>query len=422
MTRPAIKVTSLSKEYRIGAREQGQESFREMLTGAVTAPFRRLRRPGDAATDSETLWALRNVTFEVAAGDVVGIIGRNGAGKSTLLKILSRVTEPTAGRVEIAGRVSSLLEVGTGFHPELTGRENILLNGAILGMSRREILSKFDEIVAFAEIERFLDTPVKRYSSGMYVRLAFAVAAHLEPDVLVIDEVLTVGDAGFQEKCIRRMDDMKRRNYTILLVSHNLAQVEALCNRSILLASGSVVAAGPTSSVIREYLQRIEHVHGSSQAVHATVPGSPLRLKDVTLLDASESRTTFSSAQPVRIRIGYALTEHYDDRAFLAVQVLSAAGQQLFTSTCIDIGDVRPLRQHCNDAGAGVAEAILPAELLNLGDYEVRCAVCGSGGAVFDSVREVFFRVDHVSPWVSRIFQVPREGALLPRLEWRLTR
>ncbi|MGH8131316.1 MAG: ABC transporter ATP-binding protein [Steroidobacteraceae bacterium] len=422
MTRPAIRIVNLSKEYRIGAREGAQESFREMLAGALTAPFRRLRRLGGANTDSESLWALRDVSFEVAPGEVVGIIGRNGAGKSTLLKILSRVTEPSAGRVEIAGRVSSLLEVGTGFHPELTGRENILLNGAILGMSRREILAKFDDIAAFAEIERFLDTPVKRYSSGMYVRLAFAVAAHLEPDVLIIDEVLTVGDTGFQEKCIRRMGDLKRRNFTILFVSHNLTQIEALCNRSILLASGRVATAGPTSAVIREYLQRIEHAVGSRQAVHRTTSGSPARISDVALFDEKGAREAFSSAQPIRIRVGYKLTDDYDDRAFLAIQVLSAAGQKLLTSACIDQADTRPLRRHCDASGAGVAEVILPPDLLNLGDYEMRCAVCGGGGAVFDYVRDIFFRIDHTSPWVSRIFEVPREGTLLQKLEWRLTR
>jgi lipopolysaccharide transport system ATP-binding protein len=422
MTRPAIKVVSLSKEYRIGAREQAQGSFREMLAGALAAPFRRLGRPGGANTGGESLWALRDISFEVAPGEVVGVIGRNGAGKSTLLKILSRVTEPSAGHVEIAGRVSSLLEVGTGFHPELTGRENILLNGAILGMSRREILAKFDDIAAFAEIERFLDTPVKRYSSGMYVRLAFSVAAHLEPDVLIIDEVLTVGDTGFQEKCIRRMAELKRRKLTILFVSHNLTQVEALCTRTILLASGSVATVGPTSSVIRQYLQMIEHAVGSRQAVHRTAPDSPARIRGVSLLDERGPREAFSSARPIRIRVEYELTDDYDDRAFLAVQVLSAAGQQLLTSTSIDQVDTRPLRQQCDASGAGAAEAILPPDLLNLGDYEVRCAVCGGGGAVFDHVRDIFFRIDHTSPWVSRIFDVPREGALLHKLEWRLTR
>jgi lipopolysaccharide transport system ATP-binding protein len=421
-SRPAIKVQGLSKEYRIGALERGQESFREMLTGALTAPLRRLRGKGSADAHDQSLWALRDVSFEVAPGEVVGIIGRNGAGKSTLLKILSRVTEPTAGRVEIAGRVSSLLEVGTGFHPELTGRENILLNGAILGMSRREILDKFDDIVAFAEIERFLDTPVKRYSSGMYVRLAFAVAAHLEPDVLVIDEVLTVGDAGFQEKCIRRMSDLKRRNYTILFVSHNLAQVEALCNRSILLAAGRVVSVGPTGPVIREYLQRLEHSAGTAQAVHSAVPGSPVRLHDVSVLDEREPRESFSSSQPIRVRIGYSLTELYDDRAFLAIQVVGASGQALLTSASIDQADLRPLRRYCDAQGRGVAEVVLPADLLNMGGYELRCAVCGGGGAVFDTVRDVYFRIDHTSPWVSRIFEGQREGAMLSKLEWHLNR
>ena len=422
MSRAAIRVTKLSKQYRLGARAREQESFREMLTSALVAPFRRLQASGPEDADGEALWALRDVTFEVSSGEVVGIIGRNGAGKSTLLKILSRITEPSAGRVEITGRVSSLLEVGTGFHPELTGRENILLNGAILGMSRREIMAKFDDIVAFAEIERFLDTPVKRYSSGMYVRLAFAVAAHLEPDVLIIDEVLTVGDVGFQEKCIRRMDELRRRNFTILLVSHNLAQVSALCNRSILLESGSVAAAGPTSAVIREYVKRVDHAQGASQATHTAVPGSPLRITGVALLDANEPRSSFASGQVIRIRIGYELGEQYDERAFLAIQVLTTAGQQLLTSTCIDLQDMRPLRQYCNNAGGGVAEAIIPEDFLNLGDYEVRCAVCGSGGAVFDSVKDIFFRIDHTSPWVSRIFQVPREGAILRKLEWHLDR
>src|SRR3954452_12188805 len=229
----AIRVENLSKLYRIGARQEPYRTLRDTLAGAATAPFRRVRsafqRNAATSEQSNDFWALKNVSFEVKRGEVIGIIGRNGAGKSTLLKILSRITEPTEGRLTLRGRVASLLEVGTGFHAELTGRENIFLNGAILGMSRQEVRRKFDEIVAFAEVERFLDTPVKRYSSGMYVRLAFAVAAHLEPEILIVDEVLAVGDAEFQKKCLGKIDDVAhRQGRTVLFVSHNMAAIQNL--------------------------------------------------------------------------------------------------------------------------------------------------------------------------------------------------
>jgi len=239
--KPAVVVENLAKRYTLGA--SGSRSLRELFSFS-----RSTRSAGDE------LWALRDVAFEAARGEAVGIVGRNGAGKSTLLKILSRVTDPTAGRVRLCGSTASLLEVGTGFHPELTGRENIFLNAAILGMSRAEVRSKFDEIVAFAEVERFLDTPVKRYSSGMYVRLAFAVAAHLTPRILVVDEVLAVGDAGFQRKCLGRMNDVVRQQgRTVLFVSHNMTAVQALCSRAILLEHGRKVADGPTADVLPRY-------------------------------------------------------------------------------------------------------------------------------------------------------------------------
>lgn len=252
-SRPVIRVSGLSKEYVIGRRERGRETFREMVTSSLAAPFRRLRRLGSEAAPEERFWALRDVSFEVQRGEVVGIIGRNGAGKSTLLKILSRITDPTEGEVEIRGRVASLLEVGTGFHAELTGRENIYLNGAILGMSRREIDRKFDEIVDFSGVEKFIDTPVKRYSSGMAVRLAFAVAAHLEPEILVIDEVLAVGDIEFQKKCLGKMDDVARSGRTILFVSHNMAAIDGLCSQAIFLESGKVVEYGKTAYILSQY-------------------------------------------------------------------------------------------------------------------------------------------------------------------------
>lgn len=250
----AVSVSGLSKRYVLGGAESADVTFREMLMDSLSAPFRRLKRLQGDRSEEETFWALTDVSFEIMPGEVVGIVGRNGAGKSTLLKILSRITDPTGGRVEIRGRVSSLLEVGTGFHPELTGRENIFLNGAILGMSHQEIRRKFDAIVSFAEIEKFLDTPVKRYSSGMYVRLAFAVAAHLEPEILIVDEVLAVGDAAFQKKCLGKMKDVGKEGRTVLFVSHNMGAVKTLCNRAICLKQGQVVKDDKVDAVVQYYL------------------------------------------------------------------------------------------------------------------------------------------------------------------------
>jgi len=255
----AIRVENISKRYRIGAAASRHDTLRDTLAHLGSKVTNLIRRPSsqnseDAKLISNDFWALRDVSFEVKRGEVVGFIGRNGAGKSTLLKILARITEPTAGRGEIHGRVGSLLEVGTGFHPELTGRENIYLNGAILGMKNAEIRRKFDEIVAFADIERFLDTPVKRYSSGMYVRLAFAVAAHLEPEILIVDEVLAVGDGSFQSKCLRKMEDVGKQGRTVLFVSHSMPAITRLCERVILVDAGRVVQDGPSHQVVSAYV------------------------------------------------------------------------------------------------------------------------------------------------------------------------
>jgi lipopolysaccharide transport system ATP-binding protein len=250
-----IRVDDLSKCYLIShAVERGRyATLRDTLTGGVKSLAGRLLGRSTARPTQEEFWALRDVSFEVKRGEVVGVIGRNGAGKSTLLKILSRITEPTRGRIEIDGRVASLLEVGTGFHPELTGRENIYLNGAILGMNRVEIKQKFDEIVAFAEIEKFLDTPVKRYSSGMYMRLAFAVAAHLEPEILIVDEVLAVGDAAFQKKCLGKMGEVAKGGRTVLFVSHNLSMIQQLCSKGVYLREGTLEKVGPIQELIDQY-------------------------------------------------------------------------------------------------------------------------------------------------------------------------
>jgi lipopolysaccharide transport system ATP-binding protein len=264
MSDTIISVENIGKRYSL-RHQTGQRytALRDVIADKAKSFFRRNGK--EAEMTREDLWALKNVSFEVARGEVVGIIGRNGAGKSTLLKILSRITEPTEGRVHIKGRVASLLEVGTGFHPELTGRENIFLNGAILGMARAEIQKKFDEIVDFAEIEKFLDTPVKRYSSGMYVRLAFAVAAHLEPEILVVDEVLAVGDAQFQKKCLGKMESVSRREgRTVLFVSHNMAAVEALCSSAMVLASGVMIARGDTLSMVHTYLNQVGRLQAAA--------------------------------------------------------------------------------------------------------------------------------------------------------------
>jgi homopolymeric O-antigen transport system ATP-binding protein len=249
-----VRVDHIGKRYQLGAAERASRSFREALVSAATAPFHRLQRLRGRAEDG-WFWALRDLSFEVATGEVLAVIGRNGAGKSTLLKILSRITEPSTGRVELRGRVASLLEVGTGFHPDLTGRENVFLNGAILGMKRAEIRRKFDAIVEFAELARFIDTPVKHYSSGMYMRLAFSVAAHLEGEILLVDEVLAVGDVAFQQKCLGKMQDVSRGGRTVLFISHNMTAVSALCSRAIVLDQGQPVFDGAVQQGVRFYLE-----------------------------------------------------------------------------------------------------------------------------------------------------------------------
>jgi lipopolysaccharide transport system ATP-binding protein len=258
MDRPVISVDGLSKRYLLGTMA-GHDTLRDHLTHGAQALWRTLRgAPKAGKNGADDFWALRDVSFELGQGEVLGVVGRNGAGKSTLLKLLSQITEPTEGEIRIRGRVASLLEVGTGFHPELTGRENVYLNGAVLGMSRREIRGRFDEIVAFAEMEKFLDTPVKRYSSGMYVRLAFAVAAHLEPEILIVDEVLAVGDAAFQKKCLGKMSGVARTGRTILFVSHNLSAVQRLCTRGLYLDKGRVQCAGSIETVLDAYQRSME--------------------------------------------------------------------------------------------------------------------------------------------------------------------
>ena len=303
--KPMIKVENLSKEYRIGMRDAAAyQTLRDALAGAVSDPFRRRRQKRQAG---EQLWALDGVSFEVAPGEVVGVIGRNGAGKSTLLKILTRITEPTRGRVDLYGRVGSLLEVGTGFHPELSGRENVYLNGAILGMRRAEIERKFDEIVAFAEIERFLDTPVKRYSSGMYTRLAFSVAAHLDPEVLLVDEVLAVGDYEFQKKCLGKMRDVSRSGRTVLFVSHNVGSISSLCSHVLWLDKGRVAAHGETEEVIGAYVS--SGMSASSEVVWGDGGDAPgdgnVRLRSLRIMGKRGAASDLLIGEPITVEIEY---------------------------------------------------------------------------------------------------------------------
>ncbi len=301
MTEPIISVRGLSKQYRIGARRDRYRTFRESLARAVGNSLRLLTREGRAAGISDDLfWALHDVSFDVQQGEVIGVIGRNGAGKSTLLKILCGITAPTEGRAEIRGRVASLLEVGTGFHPELTGRENIFLNGAILGMSRAEIRRKFDEIVAFAEVEKFIDTPVKRYSSGMYVRLAFAVAAHLEPEILLIDEVLAVGDIAFQRKCLGKMGSVARSGRTILFVSHNMGAIREICPRCIWIDQGRLRQFDASSAVVQSYSRECDASGGSAESVFAEDPRKPFQVRRAgTVGNDGQPTQSFTCDEPI---------------------------------------------------------------------------------------------------------------------------
>jgi lipopolysaccharide transport system ATP-binding protein len=331
----AIEISALAKSYRLGTGWRQGRTLRESLMSTAAAPWRTLRRlagkgRADGGAGEREFWALRDVSFDVQPGEVVGIVGRNGAGKSTLLKILSRVTEPTDGEAVLRGRVGSLLEVGTGFHQELTGRENIFLNGAILGMSRREIARRFDEIVAFAEVERFLDTPVKRYSSGMYVRLAFAVAAHLEPEILIVDEVLAVGDLQFQKKCLGQMGKVARSGRTVLFVSHNMAAVQNLCHKAVLLEQGRLRKAGDCADVLAAYLRAGGGAEERRPLAACRGPHNTPIIQDVTILDGDGNETN-------QVYTGGAVTIviHYDSPVPLptpifGVFVVGMNGEPLF--------------------------------------------------------------------------------------------
>ncbi len=370
MSMPAIAVDGLSKEYTIGARERGRDNLRETLSRGLSAPFRKLMGSGGNGPGTERFWALKDVSFEVEKGDAVGIIGVNGAGKSTLLKILSRITLPTEGRAELRGRLNSLLEVGTGFHPELTGRENVFLNGAILGMRKAEIRRKFDEIVAFSEIEKFLDTPVKRYSSGMYVRLAFAVAAHLEPEILVVDEVLAVGDARFQKKCIGKMEEVRKEGRTILFVSHNMPAVRNICRRALWLDGGRIRQGGTSAEVTEEYLRQNLRAESASELpeIIASLPPDPVvGLRGVEIRQGGAPCRVVLNGLPLEIVFRY---DVYERTAGLRVffDLCDEEGNLLIRSFHDDDADVMPVVE----PGGYRSTATLPANLLAPRVYELR--------------------------------------------------
>ena len=366
-----ISVKEVSKRYQIGGLNAGYATFREFLAGAMTAPIRRLRRmPG---SQRETIWALRDITFEMDSGEIVGLIGHNGAGKSTLLKILSRITVPTLGRTEVRGRIGSLLEVGTGFHPDLTGRENIYLNGTILGISRREVRKRFDEIVAFSEIESFIDTPVKWYSSGMYLRLAFSVAVHLDTEILIMDEVLAVGDVPFQQKCLDKMHDIRNQGRTILFVSHSMSAVTRLCDRAILLDGGRMIADGKATEVVSDYLGKSWKVTAARQ--WSDIDESPgnqvVRLRCVRVLD-ERGRTieTVEITQPVDIELVYDVLQ----AGFILspkIDLISEEGAHLFTS--LDV--LSEWREQPRPAGRFQSTVRIPGNLLSEGNMLIHAAV-----------------------------------------------
>lgn len=427
----AIRVEDLGKRYRLGAGIGGIQprlyyrTLRETIGTALARPWKRLSGKGGTRTAEENgeehIWALRHVSFTVRQGQVLGIIGRNGAGKSTLLKILSRVTEPTEGFAEVHGRVGSLLEVGTGFHPELTGRENIYLNGAILGMKRAEIERKFDEIVEFSGVAKFIDTPVKRYSSGMYLRLAFAVAAHLEPEILVVDEVLAVGDAEFQRKCLGKMSDVAQQGRTVLFVSHNMSAILHLTEEALVLDRGQLVYRAPTPQAVDYYMasglaQLGERTWSAEEIPASAAPFRPiaLRLRN----QRGQVVDTVRSTEPFTIEVEYALGEAIPGLR-VGIYLTTGRGEYVFTSFDTDeIGQFEYYRTR--PAGHYVSRCSIPADFLNEGRYVV--GINASTYRVrryFQDEQALAFHVDATNAPGSQ-WPEARIGPVRPRLEWRI--
>jgi len=424
----AIKAQGISKRYRLGQRGK-YKSFRDVLSEGLMAPVRRINSLLNANTNGGSVskmhsyfWALEDVSFEIEHGEAIGIIGRNGAGKTTLLKILSRITSPTKGSIDIRGRVGSLLEVGTGFHPELTGGENIMLNGAILGMRRKEIYRKFDDIVDFAEVEKFIDTPVKHYSSGMYVRLAFAVAAHFEPEVLLVDEVLAVGDAQFQKKCLGKMSDVSKSGKTVIFVSHNMIAVKNLCSKAMLLDSGRIVAFKNVSSVVEKYLSIEKDFEGEVNWDDPdAAPGNhQVRLKAARIVSDNVITGSPSIGKDIEIQIDYWNLEK-NGRRLVSIHVLNAMGYILFTTANMKSASILPDPWQEKEYPLGLfrTKCIIPKLLLNPGQHSIDLYINGKMASdniivkktvISFNVRESNeMRKDYMGEWI---------GAIRPKLHW----
>ena len=402
--KPIVRVQGLSKQYRIGVRRTSDDAVPETIARNVRSPWSLIKRNGNL--HHEIIWALKDISFEVEPGEALGIVGRNGAGKSTLLKILSRITEPTSGSVELFGRVGSLLEVGTGFHPELTGRENVYLNGAILGMKKAEIARKFDEIVAFSEIEKFIDTPVKWYSSGMYMRLAFAVAANFEPEVLIVDEVLAVGDGPFQKKCLAKMGEISRGGRTVIFVSHNMGAIEALCNRVLWLVDGEIAERAETEKVVSDYVST--DVTVSTEKMWndpSTAPGDELiKLHSATLRSlAQQNSGEISIESPIELQFEF---WNYQTDATLSftIHLLTLGGVHVFAAT----SGLKPRLRGL------VRETItIPANFLNDGMYTITVQ-CGQEGVPrYHHPDVLVFEVVDSGKWRGKW-----PGVIRPKLEW----
>lgn len=397
---PIIKIENIGKKYALGVREPYYS-----LRDTIADFFKGKNKPKDE------FWALKNVSFEVQKGEVIGIIGRNGAGKSTLLKILSRITPPTEGKIEMRGRVASLLEVGTGFNPELTGRENIYLNGAILGMSKKEINEKFDQIVEFSEIGKFLDTPVKRYSSGMYVRLAFSVAAHLEPEILIIDEVLAVGDAAFQEKCLGKINEVSKGGRTVLFVSHNMVAVEKLCKKSIFLENGKIIARGDTGDIINQYLNNAinslnwELVEDSTSDIYFT---------RISMQDENGSELhKVTTASKIRVAIEFEIKRVRKD-IILAMALMDDLGNEIFVSVINDCGIKFP-----EAPGKYLATVELPGNLYFSRPYTIRTVLWSSidGGVDY---KDILKFIPEEAASLCNSIPGGRRGKITLQFEWKL--
>ena len=418
MSDTVISVQKVSKAYRLGQIGGGtlKEDFSRWWAKLLRKPdpFLKIGEEHNARKIGEQFWALDEVSFNVKQGEVLGVIGRNGAGKSTLLKILSQVTMPTSGQIKIKGRIASLLEVGTGFHPELTGRENVFLNGAILGMTKAEIRKKFDEIVAFSEIEEFIDTPVKRYSSGMYVRLAFAVAAHLEPEILLCDEVLAVGDVEFQKKCLGKMQDVSKGGRTIVFVSHNMAAVTKLCDRCALMKSGRLQLIGPTNEIMQQYLK--VGAQGDGIRVWDKFDNDEIRIHTLKILGADGAITGHVDIRrPFTVEIDYAILRPIPGFR-LALRFIVSDGTIAFTAS--DSAD-SAYETKPSSSGHYVARCVVPGELLNEGFYSLNLS------ADIPFKKELFveegvlgFSVEQTGG-VNARFSEKWPGVVCPRLKWQ---